>query len=175
MSRSRKEDFYKTYVNIAKQYGIEPDVAEGLELDSFTFIERRKVRRDHAVTVRLSAHDLNRLEAICQATKASKTTVICRLIFAASRFVPECPEEYRKEATYRRRLTVKTRVTHDARELPPPPPKNEPTTQEKSRRPMDGFFWFGARAVRSARLPPASLSTAHSAPGGAPAIMFAAP
>lgn len=124
MSRSKKEDFYKTYVNIAKQYGIEPNVAEGLELDSFTFIERRKVRRDHAVTVRLSAHDLNRLEAICQATKASKTTVICRLIFAASRFVPECPEEYRKEATYRRRLTVKTRVTHDAnaRELPPPPP-----------------------------------------------------
>ena len=174
MSRSKKEDFYKTYVNIAKQYGIEPNIAEGLELDSFTFIERRKVRRDHAVTVRLSAHDLNRLEAICQATKASKTTVICRLIFAASRFVPECPEAYRKEATYRRRVTVKTRVTHDAKELPPPR-KMSQQPRKRAAAPWTAFFWFGARAVRSARLPPASLSTAHSAPSGTPAIMFAAP
>lgn len=113
MSKSKKEDFYKTYVEVAKQYGIEPKLAEGLELDSFTFIERRKVRRDRAITVRLSAYDLNRLEAICKTTRASKTTVICRLIYAASRFVPECPEAYRKEATFRRRLTVKTRLIKD--------------------------------------------------------------
>ena len=34
----------------------------------------------------------------------------------------------------------------------PPPPKNEPTTQEKSRRPMDGFFlvWRARRPFRKA-------------------------
>lgn len=123
MSRKKKDEFFQSYVAIAREHGIEPKIADELELDSFTLIEQSKVRRDHAITVRLSAHDLNRLESICQATGASKTTVICRLISAASRFVPECPEAYRKEATYRRRVTVKTRMIHDRECTPPPPPR----------------------------------------------------
>lgn len=123
MSQKKRDEFLKTYAAIAREHGIEPKIADDLELDSFTFIEQSKVRRNHAITVRLSAHDLNRLESICQATGASKTTVICRLISAASRFVPECPEAYRKEATYRRRVTVKTRVIRERESTPPPPPR----------------------------------------------------
>lgn len=173
MSQKKRDEFLKTYAAIAREHGIEPKIADDLELDSFTFIEQSKVRRNHAITVRLSAHDLNRLESICQATGASKTTVICRLISAASRFVPECPEAYRKEATYRRRVTVKTRVIRERESTPPP--RGE---QNKRERCFD--IWTASFELSRARRPcrrasPASLSTAHSATGKALALMFAAP
>lgn len=104
-----KAEFYQQYIETAKQFGVPPTIVEGLEIDRAEFTEYRKIRRNRAVTFRLSADDLNRLNAICTATGASKTEVIVKLLHSAARFLPELPTTEKSKADFKRRVIVKTR------------------------------------------------------------------
>ena len=120
-------NFFETYRTIAAQHGAEADFLERLSGFSQIIETREKLVRDHPLTVRVSGYDLNRLQAICQATGASKTEVVCRLIAAAALFVPECDEQSKVKPTYKKTVKVVTRTptfaTKQAREVTPPPPR----------------------------------------------------
>ena len=122
-------NFFETYRTIAAQHGAEADFLERLSGFSQIIETREKLVRDHPLTVRVSGYDLNRLQAICQATGASKTEVVCRLIAAAALFVPECDEQSKVKPTYKKTVKVVTRTptfaTKQAREVTPPPPGGE--------------------------------------------------
>lgn len=116
-------NFFETYRTIAAQHGAEADFLERLSGFAQIIETREKLVRDHPLTVRVSGYDLNRLEAICQATGATKTEVVCRLIAAAALFMPECPEQFKVKPTYKKTMKVVTRTPAFATKATPPPPR----------------------------------------------------
>ena len=85
--KNRKE-FIAEYARIAAQFGIPTETRDGLLLDAYTFTGKMQPARAYPVTVRMTAAELDALRVICRSTGATKTTVICRLIATAARFMP---------------------------------------------------------------------------------------
>lgn len=87
MKQTRKE-FIAEYARIAAQFGIPTETRDGLMLDAYSFAGKMQPARAYPVTVRMTAAELDALRVICRSTGATKTTVICRLITSAARFMP---------------------------------------------------------------------------------------
>lgn len=104
-------EFYKKFLETAKEFGVIPtEAVEGMELAKATFTEYRKIKRSHAITIRLSGDDLDNLNELCYLTKSSKTEAIVKLIYAARFCLPAPPPQYNKtcQKSYKRRVIVRT-------------------------------------------------------------------
>lgn len=118
--RGRKE-FVEEYAKIAAQFGIPTETRDGLLLDAYTFIGKMQPARAYPVTVRMTAAELDALRVICRSTGATKTTVICRLIATAARFMPLIDDIgiTPTQPKYRGRVIVRAKYIGP---VPPPPP-----------------------------------------------------
>ena len=87
-NQQTRKEFIAEYARIAAQFGIPTETRDGLILDAYTFIGKMQPARAYPVTVRMTATELDALRVICKSTGATKTTVICRLITTAARFMP---------------------------------------------------------------------------------------
>lgn len=102
-------EFYSAYLTAASEYGVAPtEMTEGMELAKATFTEYSKINRDHAITIRLSGEDLERLDKLCRLTHTSKTQVIVKLIYCAAECMPEPPKGNPVAKRFRRKVIVKT-------------------------------------------------------------------
>lgn len=105
------KEFYEKFLQLAKEFGVIPtEEVEGMELAKATFTEYRKIKRNHAITIRLSGEDLERLQELCGMTHSTKTEVIVKLIYAAMFCLPAPPPQYNKtvQKSYKRRVIVRT-------------------------------------------------------------------
>ena len=102
-------EFYSAYLAAASEYGVAPtEMTEGMELAKATFTEYSKINRDHAITIRLSGEDLERLDKLCKLTHTSKTQVIVKLIYCAAECMPEPPKGNPVAKRFRRKVIVRT-------------------------------------------------------------------
>lgn len=122
--QTRKE-FIAEYARIAAQFGIPTETRDGLLLDSYAFVGKMQPARAYPVTVRMTAAELDALRVICKSTGATKTTVICRLIATAARFMPLIGDIGITPTAPKYRGRVVVRAKYIGPVTPPPPPPTD--------------------------------------------------
>ena len=158
--QTRKE-FVEEYAKIAAQFGIPTETRDGLLLDAYTFIGKMQPARSYPITIRMTADELDALRRICAATRSTKTTVICRLISTAARFMPLADKIGLTPTAPKSRGRVVVRAKYIGPVTPPPP---RLTTPQAAR--LGGFF-YSARVF--ARPLHSSPPRPHCAPFSRPA------
>lgn len=123
--KNRKE-FIAEYARIAAQFGIPTETRDGLLLDAYTFTGKMQPARAYPVTVRMTAAELDALRVICRSTGATKTTVICRLIATAARFMPLADDIGITPTAPKYRGRVIVRAKYIGPVTPPPHGLNDP-------------------------------------------------